>query len=572
MTSENVLTLEKISSGKKLYKFAWTIEIIAAFIGVMIAWSMGFQTYQYYVIENGHFPLINLFDLVLAGLPFLMVASVELLKIPFCKLIYLNKSFKIRFFFSIILLLVTFITFETLITGFERQFANISIQVSTPQKKLNTVIQKIKFREEEVAILQQKTEDSINDEVAIMRQEALNSRKSAIETLLAQQDQYLQSGSQVLLDRKKNIEVEITRAIKRRDEKIIQTERNFVSVSEDEQLRQSEVRKVNNRKIDVYNENITRLEKYLEAEKLDPSLGGFFGNKVGSWEKEIKEFEALKMALLDQNTQVGLGSSNNLNIEINRINQETELQVDKLYKDLSAIELKIAQKNKFKKEIERIDIKILARQVQYNNEIDTIDKFRKKQSAKLADKNDQITAFETALLPLKEEQLALGIEITEAYEQTQIYRIAKSWYGLEDGVIITEKQISFVAKVWFGSLAGIVSCMGIFLAFGSFIFMYSGIEYEEINKKKPGPLRRGLISMMESRKNRYDNPTKIVKQIVEVPVEKIIKETVEVDKIIYKEVPKEVIRKEIIHVPIYTNDPELLKFGSTKVDDILDDD
>ena len=278
------------------------------------------------------------------------------------------------------------------------------------------------------------------------------------------------------------------------------------------------------------------------------------------------------MALLDQNTQVGLGSSNNLNIEINRINQETELQVDKLYKDLSAIELKIAQKNKFKKEIERIDIKILARQVQYNNEIDTIDKFRKKQSAKLADKNDQITAFETALLPLKEEQLALGIEITEAYEQTQIYRIAKSWYGLEDGVIITEKQISFVAKVWFGSLAGIVSCMGIFLAFGSFIFMYSGIEYEEINKKKPGPLRRGLISMMESRKNRYDNPTKIVKQIVEVPVEKIIKETVEVDKIIYKEVPKEVIRKEIIHVPIYTNDPELLKFGSTKVDDILDDD
>ena len=39
-----------------------------------------------------------------------------------------------------------------------------------------------------------------------------------------------------------------------------------------------------------------------------------------------------------------------------------------------------------------------------------------------------------------------------------------------------------------------------------------------------------------------------------------------------KEVPKEVIRKEVIHVPIYTNDPDLLKFGTTKVKDILDDD
>ncbi|MBT5662756.1 MAG: hypothetical protein HOJ05_03555, partial [Alphaproteobacteria bacterium] len=96
MTAESALIQEKISSGKKLYIFAWVIEIIAAFIGVMIAWSMGFQTYQYYITENGQFPMIHLFDLVLAGLPFLMVASVELLKIPFCKLIYLNKSFKIR--------------------------------------------------------------------------------------------------------------------------------------------------------------------------------------------------------------------------------------------------------------------------------------------------------------------------------------------------------------------------------------------------------------------------------------------------------------------------------------------
>ena len=79
--------------------------------------------------------------------------------------------------------------------------------------------------------------------------------------------------------------------------------------------------------------------------------------------------------------------------------------------------------------------------------------------------------------------------------------------------------------------------------------------------------------MMESRKNSYDNyKGKIVKEIKEVPVEKIVKETVEVDKVVYTEVPKEVVRKEVIHIPIYTNDPDLIKFGTTKVKKILDDD
>ena len=98
-TAQPAMIIEKSKSGKNLYRFAWTIEIIAAFIGLMIAWSMGFETYQFYVNEHGSFPLIHLFDLLLAGLPFLMVASVELLKIPFCKLIYLTDLY-LRSFLS----------------------------------------------------------------------------------------------------------------------------------------------------------------------------------------------------------------------------------------------------------------------------------------------------------------------------------------------------------------------------------------------------------------------------------------------------------------------------------------
>ena len=113
MTAESALIQEKISSGKNLYRFAWTLEIIAAVIGLLIAYGQAAITYELFKEEFGSFPIQRLYDLMLAGLPFVMVASVELLKIPFCKVIYLNKAFKIRFLFSIVLVIVTFITFET---------------------------------------------------------------------------------------------------------------------------------------------------------------------------------------------------------------------------------------------------------------------------------------------------------------------------------------------------------------------------------------------------------------------------------------------------------------------------
>ena len=87
-----------------------------------------------------------------------------------------------------------------------------------------------------------------------------------------------------------------------------------------------------------------------------------------------------------------------------------------------------------------------------------------------------------------------------------------------------------------------------------------------------------------ARRRKYNEPkivTKIkevevpVEVIKEVPVDKIViqemKVEVPVDKIVVQEVPVEVIKKEVVHVPIYTNDPDLMKFGTTKAKDIVGD-
>ena len=636
---ESALILEKKKSGKNLYIFAWVIEIIAAFIGLMIAWSMGFQTYQFYVNEYGSFPMIHLFDLLLAALPFLMVASVELLKIPFCKLVYLNKSFRIRVLFSIVLVLVTFITFETLITGFERQFNNISIQVSVPQKKLSALTKKIEYIEESIENLENTTDDSISEEVTLQRKEAATSRDAAIQTLKAQKEQLLIISGGTLIKQKEQLEIDLQRLIEerdelianlegraeatritkekekdqikeRRDEKVANTEKYFTSVSEEEQLNQSIVRKANNETIAAHRVKILDLEGYIAAAKKDPSLYIFFSGDVGKWKKEIASLNAKIEKLLDRNSTIGLTTLASLNAEISKILAESDAQIQKIeneislshanelndkaeieesflknrkqkYDELSEIERKQILDSQYKEEIAEIDHQIQLRQKAYNDEIDRIDAFRRGEGDKLTQKSDEIVQLERELGPYKDQQLELGFAIMDAYEQTQIYRIAKSFYGIEDGIIITEEQISFVAKIWFGSLAGIVSTMGIFLAFGAFIFQYAGNEYQ--TKKRSGFVKRAFRKTLIARRKKYNEPkivtkiqeVEVPKEVIkEVPVDKVViqevKVDVPVDKIVVQEVPVEVIKKEVVHVPIYTNDSDILNFGTPKVKNIVD--
>ena len=636
----SALILAKQQSGKKLYIFAWVIEGIAAFIGLMIAWSMGFQTYQFYVNEYGSFPLINLFDLVLAALPFVMVASVELLKIPFCKLIYLNRSFKIRVLFSIVLVLVTFITFETLITGFERQFNNISIQVSVPQQKLAVLNKKIEYIEESITNLENTTDDSISAEVTLQREEAAKSRDSAIATLNAQKDQYLTISGGTLIKQKEQLEIDLQRLIEERDEvianlesraeanrvskeneidkikdrrneKVVNTEKYFTSVSEEEQINQAEIRKANNDAIAAYRVKILDLEGYIAVIAKDPSIMSILRGDITKWEKEIASLNAKIEKLQAENSTLGLTTIASLNAEITKILASAELEIKKIeneislshsneikdkaeiestflnnrkakYDELSEIERKQILDSKYKEEIASIDKQIQERQKAYNDEIDRIDDFRRNEGEKLSQKSDEIVQLERDLGPYKDEQLVLGIAIMDAYEQTQIYRIAKSFYGLEDGIIISEEQISFVAKIWFGSLAAIVSSMGIFLAFGALIFRYAGDEYKE--KQRSGPIGRAFRRTLVARRKKYNEPrivteikeVEVPKEVIkEVPVDKIVTKEVSVevpvDKVVVKEVPVEVVKKEVIHVPIYTNDPDLIKFGTPKVKDIMDD-
>jgi hypothetical protein len=563
---------EKEYWGKKLIIAAWIVEIIAAFIGLMIAWSMGLQTYEVYTADGQDFPTGKTFDIFLAALPFLMVASVELLKIPFCYLIYINRNVKVKRVFSVVLVLVTLITFETLSLGFERQYANMTTEVDIPRDKLVVIENTLQNKENKLKDLEEFTIESINKEIEGRRQEVDKSFNDEIINLENRKKDYLASGDSVLIKQKTLLEQDIEIQTKERDSHIAQLERIQKDQSKEEIVNLKEARQENIRQIRILREDRKNLENNIAVKENKLDILAFLSPDIAKWETRIKNINNQIDNLMTQNASMSLSSGKNLRIESTQITDEYSVKIKKIYQNILEINKKLAINTQFKAEIENIDILKQDRQKMYTNELAKIAVYRVRQEEKLQKKDFEIDAIKLEISPLEDEKLNLENEVYSAYKGTQIYRLARTIFGIERGMLIPEKDIALVAKVWFGSLAAIVASMGIFLAFGSFILRHPVAEFHNLDRhhRRGGSIKRSLRLMLRALRKRFKEP-KIVTKIKEVEVPKEVIKEVPVDKVVFKEIPVEIVKKQVIHVPIYTNDPDLIKFGTTKVKDIMDD-
>ena len=538
----------------------------------MIAWSMGLQTYQVYTKGGVDFPTGKIFDLFLAALPFLMVASVELLKIPFSYLIYINRNKKVKRVFSVVLVLVTFITFETLLTGFERQYSNITTEVDIPRNELAVIENTIKIKEAELEELELFTIESINEKVSSRRSEAEKSKNEDLIILEDSKSDYLASGNSDLIQRKKSYQEDIDMKIKKRDSAIARLEKNNAILGEQELSNQKRTRAENNKQIQALQDEKTENKRRIDGKDAELGLFSGFSQDIKEWKDRIKLID-LEISSLRQSNSNQLSSASDFEKESSRIYNKYEAEIDSIYQKISKINKKIAKNSQFKSEISDIDTRKQERRSVYSSELAKIDKFREDQEERLKKKGARIDVLNSELSPLKDKALELENKVLAAYSGTQIYRIARTVYGVERGQRITEKQLSLVATVWFGSLAGIVSTMGIFLAFGAFILKHpvAAFHEEERRNRRNGSIKRAFRLMLRALRKRFKEP-KIVTKVKEIEVPKEVVKEIPVDKVVFKEIPIEVVKKEVIHTPIYTNDPDLIKFGTTKVKDIVKDD
>ena len=178
---------------------------------------------------------------------------------------------------------------------------------------------------------------------------------------------------------------------------------------------------------------------------------------------------------------------------------------------------------------------------------------------RLKDFKDQEQNKKLSILDIEEKKRELDIKCKELEEKVltnQVYRLSKLIGGKDIACaedFYPSLRLTFV--IWFGSLSLIIAGTGSLLAMGGLVLL----DPPQKTKNSPVPFSRALRRLFVAYRKKLIKPkiiTEKVEVVKEVPIE-VIKE-VPVDKIVFKDVPKEIIRKEIVHVPLYTNDKRLL--------------
>jgi hypothetical protein len=561
---------ERLRTGRKFYFTAWVVEIVAATIGLTIAWSQGYASYLYLLSENeGIFPMSQLFDLFIAALPFIMVAIAELLKIPFAYLVYMNRRLLVKVVYSFVLLTVTIITFETLIFGFERQYTNITQQVRVPQKQLDIINIKLTDIDKRTIRLESQTEGSIRLTINEILQSAKQNKDFDIENYTNQKNALYKSTnspaySQIEILQQENNQIES------QSKTSIGQLQETLKISIKEESSNIKKRTINqNKQIDALRNEILRIEEKIASKEVSlGALGALFSTDIPKWEKDIVRKEKQIDTLIGSGSMVSTTSSK-IDKRIENIRSKANNKISENNAIISQLKIKVALAQGDNLKIQTIDENIQIRREAYADSLFIIEKKRKKMEKDFENRDLIIEGLYADKNKLTEEQGVKKSQIDKAASNSQVYRIAMGWYEKDRASDVTRTEADNVAFFWFGSLALIVSTIGVALAFGAYILKHPMHGYPAKKHAKSRIIKALMLTLRRLRK-RLRNP-KIVTKIkeVEVPIE-VVKE-VPVDKVVFKEIPVEIVKKQVIHVPIYTNDPDLIKFGTTKVKDIMDD-
>ena len=542
---------EEKTEYKWLIVLAWAMEITAATIGLAVAMTFGFQSYDYQ-IRAGSISTAAFINIILAALPFIMVAFAELLKIPVAKIIYEAKNISIRIIYSIIIVAITIITFETIFLGMERQYHNITLQVTDPINKVAQHNEKIINFQDRLNRIKELTpeiiRESFNEKRKIAEDSYLISKK--LEEDIFNANNILDTtfeGSQI-----KELKKDRDKSRERHAAKISDYRDQISALREDKRQKTKALRTAknkwysNNSQADIIKRDIKLLrEEEKELKKEQKQLEGQYNQEILKLESQIK----------------------NLTYALNKKESSKKSKAD--YQ--SAINI---LKNKRK------------------NNLAAIDKENLEIEKQITDDRNDARNIEEKISKLKESIEKINYQIDKTAGDNQIYRLAMifQWAFRDEGDLraqrpsdISKEEADTVAFWWFGSVSFIVSILGAALAFGYFILNKQEVLIKSTPNKIPPSrsVNRAFRLVLRALRKRLKEPKIITKirekevpkeVIKEIAVEKIVIKEVEkevpVDRVVLKEVPVEVVSKEIIYTPLWTNDPDRLKFGKTRVVDI----
>jgi hypothetical protein len=569
---------ERMAMGNKLYVSAWIFEIVAATIGLYVAWTTGNNISA---LEGSEILTREQeAQVILGSLPFVMVALAEVLKVPIVYLVYINRNFITKFFFSVVLFGLTFITFETLASAFENQFTSIIQKVQGPQGDIHHKTENILTLKSRIKSAETKTLESLNIEYNNNISSLNDTYQKTIGNLVSQRDTIEKTSASASNDRINKITTKVASLKSERDSKIAKLEKNYNKAKEIRDDKSKSDVDNRGREIQFIDNEIRKFNIIINKHDDNKSKATGLSSFSLDWCKNDKNCKSnyIQIEKLNSDKQAILSKSlekNNESLyfseykkEMQKIEDFYQKKIDPLEEKISSIEDVILSQNENNLQIKNIAQDEESARNKLEESIKQADKDHKS-AIKLLDINKgKVEGWRGQIESAEKEIETLGEDIKEHEGFIQVYRFTKYRMGVETVSEVTLDDVTTTAFWWYGSLAALVSMMGVVLAFGALILKHPKEKYQELKKEKRHRLKNTIRRMFISLRKRIREPKIVTKiRIKEVPKE-VIKE-VPVQKVVLTEVPVEVIKKEVFYEPLYTKDPDLLKFGTAKVRDIL---
>lgn len=456
--------------GKNLVKFAWAIEIVAVLIGFLISIIVSYSVY--FEINRGNTEL-NFNDyaaILVAGLPFFLVAIVEATKIPIATaMMYAkHKSWKIMLFIGVLML--TMITFETMINGFERNFANLTFSIDERKDKALLIEKSINDIEEQkraIDIIRLENVESAYAKKIALANEGFNTQVQA-------HNQYIQTQMKSMdSDYKPKIDAELSK-LYAKETKV------YESWDQERESLQRRLRTLLNKNLEGSSEDKQTLKLELDELKLEmkekvasanfltrPGVERKYRRLIEKKEKRlyaVSDFATGSKAL-EQQTQTEKQLQNHLEV----LGKNYQKRVDSIRSRIDYLNTQLQNQessNDFLHKKYRTELESFTLHASQDKAVSI--QRAANQKKHLYNQHESIQAkvkvFDAKIYELKQQQTMINHDMNKLVNQNQVYRVATYISDKEDAMEVQHSLVGLVALIWFASLAFISSVTGVFLA------------------------------------------------------------------------------------------------------------
>lgn len=491
------------------------------------------------------------------------------------------------------LMILCFLTFETILAGLERSNNNQTLpmlEIKADQRETSAEIVILKAKVDEIQSIDT---EKINSEFNTSEENAYSVFESQLSEVEETRKNEIDQITNLEEEQTSSYRVSASTSEDALKKQLDSRESLLSNLRADLTNQQKSIRDDANRKIEFQNNILNNLSEQRKDAR-DKTNQGFGGGgsrqRFAEEEAEIDEKESIANKNIESIQKYERD-------ELLRTSENFDEEIESITKEIEDIEKQISEKSEdAEKSFEAIMKNLNERRSSINQRADQErERFSKQyddakilregiyqqQIAEVNKKRENLESFELMLDQAEEALITIKKDVSRIANQVVVIRFAKIWYGLDSSADVTNKMERSVILVWFGSIALIASITGTVIAFASFLLVDRD-AFTPKQKKTPRRvisnavrrllIRRRMFYRSKSRgaftylldsvgeafqalKDRLLRPV-IRKEYIEKEVEKIVEVTKEipVEKIVIKEVPKEIVRKEMIYVPFYSSD------------------